>query len=54
MSLKFFAFLSLATLVSFTLALPYHKANFASTLGESGYFEGKPLYKYFNFYEKLP
>ena len=49
MSLKFFAFLSLAILVSFTVALPYHKANFATTLGKSGYFEGKPFYKYFNF-----
>lgn len=42
MSLKFFAFLSLAILVSFTVALPYHKANFATTLGESGHFEAKP------------
>lgn len=49
MSLKFFAFLSLAILVSFTVALPYHRANFATTLGKSGYFEGKPFYKYFNF-----
>lgn len=49
MSLKFFAFLSLAILVSLTVALPYHKANFATTLGESGHFEGKPFYKYFNF-----
>lgn len=48
MSLKFFAFLSLATLVSFAVALPYHKTNFATTLGKSGYFEGKPFYKYFN------
>jgi len=42
MSLKFFAFLSLAILVSFTVALPYHKANFATTLGKSGYFKAEP------------
>jgi len=51
MSLKFFAFLSLAILVSFTVALPYHTANFATTLGKSGYFKGKPFLQVFQFYE---
>lgn len=44
MSLKFLAFLSLTTLVSFIVALPFHKANFATTLGKSDYFEGKLFY----------
>jgi len=45
--MRLFTFLSLAILASSTVALPYHKANIATTLGEGGYFEGKPLYKYF-------
>jgi len=42
MSLKFFSFVSLAILVSFTMALPYHKADIATTLGKSADFEVEP------------
>lgn len=44
MDLKFFAFLSLTSLVSFIVAIPYNKADFASELGRTDYFEGKPFY----------
>ncbi|KAJ7371674.1 hypothetical protein OS493_023705 [Desmophyllum pertusum] len=39
MDLKFFAFLSLTSLVSFIVAIPYNKADFASELGRTDYFE---------------